>query len=1775
VALDLPLKLPDEAGKTTSAADELESLVRSQLENAVDAEKRSLKVYQSLHNLNEVIGTQYGDRVLYEFIQNAHDAHGSAEHGKISIRLVLQSDSEGVLYIANGGTGFRRQDVEAVRNLAISAKEIGEGIGNKGLGFRSVEALTDDVQVFSQAIARKTDRFDGYCFRFASVQEIEDLLGTYGIEPNVAAKVAVTIPRYLVPLPIHQQSDEILAFARSGYATVIAARLQSAQAVSLASKQVEALANLDVPLLLFLDRIGEIRIDMDVPGQVPYRRILLRSQIALGDIPGAPGCSLCEVDIGDSRKFLVVRRAVELDRVLKAVEASIPLAPQLKRWLNWKGEPVVSVAVGLNRDGVAKGRLYNFLPMGDISPCPLQGYLDAPFFADIDRRNADLALPLNEALMQVAAEACVASVLSIIERRLPMPAQAVFDLIAWTGDQSAKLDSALKQAGSSLRDAKIVPAIPTDGLDSWGSLSTIRIWPEGNFSVLRAADVARYVAASLVSSELDDGRRTRLKKIADRIYQTLSPTNHELADWAEAFSRSLIERKAGPRSWSRFYDDLVRLFEAAKLNLGILKDKTIILDHTGKLRSAAGNDSDSQAQVFVRSEVAKGKRSSGGIPMPPGTLIRRYRFIDEKIKLSRQTLDAFVRAGLLRPFDPLVALAGLKSTLGKNATDSRRQEALVWAFQVWRAAGPKVDDILRDADLHVLTLSGWHPASTATFSSSWTPVGRVVENYLFEVAEHSADCKHARELLLVSDKDWPSLSTDSPRQWVRFLEIIGVVDGIQPVASRMPRQGQPVYRWTSLLRDGKKTEGFDEDWCAEVANVSFYHPYTDYQMDGEAWRFPGQIEYDLISEAAREILCGLIFEHLKTHRSKFFQFRVGRFDRYPRDYDSRTLPTPLASFLRSKPWIAASTREGIGFRSPDHCWAAKVRRGGPPRFVDRVPDTVAALADHPELAEFVFSQSIGLRDWRDEHSAVARLSYLATIATDLASNDRPTFRGEYKRAWQEVAQAKPEPELPSDFSLVVTRRGQIETLRGDSDSPPALIVSQDVHRFEARVLSAAGRPVLEVGETSTGDVARLLESRGDFLPLRIDGIGVHLLVDGLHFVPSAKDPLLTSFGLEWLPEVLVIGHELCSEQLERGVPAATVDRKARAIRVRICEDLSLVVEGHEASPTEQMTHYAFENDDLPTLILTRKTVIDWSSLGRTLSGSIARLIDTRLRSLETLLLKLAMDHQTLELTSPSDEALASVMGCDVQTIQDHRLSLRTDLGRILHLLMPVVSFLTGAEMARQLMTDADQSGIKFNVRNWLISHLSGQSHTPDELLRACEKAGDRAEVRRLLDFEYAAFNRALISIGELPLSNETVLRQLYEAYLSRMSSEIVERLRRHHLDDFRSGRALDLYVERKSLVFLPFNSEWVLTRDTLEQEIVEQYASTILDPLLGAGSSLAMPSLARTLDANRKSVRSFVNDAMPIVRAWCRKNETAVPAAWQGAELHTAIRQIENNGLLDFEPISPDQMPSICRRADCWPAGMAETLSLADLKLGESELGAEEKRAEKERQQTEIVRRSINFGGASLDTADTSFSDRLREIADAALSHDETWLERSRQRVRLNTFEELDTTSGGKSRGGRGRGRYTGERQMTDAQRAAMGLSSEWLAYHFLLRRYPEYVNEASWVSGNRVHFFGGDEGDDSAGYDFLVKTPQADWLYEVKSSLEDGGEFELTANEIRVASGAAKDGRRRYRILYVPYTFSPDKWLVLELPNPMGERTRNQFETVGRGSLRLRFERR
>ena len=1745
-----------------------------ELESAVLAHRNGSKVYQSLKNLNEVIGTEYGDRVLYELIQNAHDAHGSDGDGQIAIELVIHSETEGMLYVANGGNGFRWEDVQAVRNLATSAKEVGEGIGNKGLGFRSIEALTDDVQIYSRSGNMRGRAFDGYCFNFAKVGEIEEIVKSIGEDAETSAAVAKNMPRYLVPQPLEVQPNEILAYARRGYATVIAAPLRTAEAVALASSQVNALTSLDVPLLLFLDRIAEVRIVVRRPDQKPYIRRLSRRQTTISDVQSCPGTRMHEVDIGDGRRFLVVQQELDKQRVLEAVGNSVPTAPQLKQWLNWKGTPIVSVAVGLSTTAVVKGRLYNFLPMGEEAACPFLGYLDAPFFADIDRRNTDLDLPLNATLMTAAAETCAAAVLAIVNHDMDIPVQAVFDLFGWTGDHAVKFDNALRESGSSLRDAVAIPTISERGKRTWSSLSDVRVWPEGKFSILKDIEIAKHVSAQLVSKDLDSKRIERLRAVVKRIPSlSLTPSGTQLAKWSTAFARSLFARKVSLRTWSRFYDDLPHLFKTANTNLNLLDQREVLYDRLDKLLPAGGHNDEGRTGVFVRRNGPKGKKNKGDVPLPPATLTRRFRFLHHGISLRRETLEAFIDANLVREYDPIEALAGLKSVLGKKANDKRRSEALVWAFQVWRAgSGGRLEEELGKAGLYVPTLSGWRPASACSFSASWTSVGRALENYLVEAAGISPDCQRAHDLLLLRQQDWPVSVQDAKRDWARFLELIGVVDGLRPVPAQLVRRGSPSNFWKGVLQKGKVIDGLNKDWCGEVASVSFNHPHTDdYEIKGEVWRLPGQIENDALPDGARGNLCMLIFEFIKVHGAKYFQFYIGRYKRYERDWDQRKLPTPLATFLRSKPWIATNSQDGYFFRNPKQCWGARVRRGGPPRFINRVVETTPDLSDGGDLAEVIFGDDVGLRDWNCQATAVERLRDLGDVAAELSSNDRPTFRSEHRRAWQDLLDTQ--VALPTDLSLVVTRRGQLEVLAGAIDTPAPVILTEDAQRFEARILSSAGRAVLEVGPDATERVAALLENTGAFAPRRLDGIGVQLLVDGERFVPRASDPLLTSLGLEWLPEVFVIGHELRAEQLERGIQKTTIDRRARAIRFRHCDTMTLVVDNEQVSPNEELRWYAFEHEGFPTIVLRKDMFVGWHTLAFTLSRGISGLIDGRLRYLEPLLMRLAHDSSPYALEAPSDEILANALECDVQIVRDLRAAQRTDLEHILHLLIPVVGYYGGSDLANQILIDVDRAGNRFDARKWLDVNLADTDYTPSELIDVCEQMANRTELRRGLNLDYARFNRVLLDLDEVPLSNEAELRHIYNAYLVRMRLEIIERLRRHHVPDYYADGDLNVYVERKNLTFLEFDKDWILTRESLETEVVEKHVSGLLAETLGEDSSVVLPLFKSVVEVNRKVAREFAGKAAPVIAAWCLRNNSAPIQLWQQGEAQALVRHLENRGFLDFERISLADIPGFCKRADCWPDGMPETLDSVSLELSLDEVEAEENRREQGRQQREVERRSIVFAGIELDTGDLKFTENFQDLAAGFMKNDEDWFERSRQQTRLVKFDNQEDSTGA---GGAGAGRAARrrERQLTDVQRQAMGQVSEWLAYQFLSRRHGEYVDEACWVSTNRAHFFGGDEGNDAAGCDFKVITPKVEWLYEVKSSMDNSGEFELTANELRIAGGASKDGRRRYRILYVPYVFSPDKWCVLELPNPMGETTRNRFKTVGRGSVRLRFER-
>ena len=92
-----------------SPAEQLEATLRKQVLNAIDAVQYGLKTYESLRNLSEVIGGEYGDRVIFELVQNGADAMVSGRRGRIHLAL-----NEGTLYCANEGDPIGAKGVRSV-----------------------------------------------------------------------------------------------------------------------------------------------------------------------------------------------------------------------------------------------------------------------------------------------------------------------------------------------------------------------------------------------------------------------------------------------------------------------------------------------------------------------------------------------------------------------------------------------------------------------------------------------------------------------------------------------------------------------------------------------------------------------------------------------------------------------------------------------------------------------------------------------------------------------------------------------------------------------------------------------------------------------------------------------------------------------------------------------------------------------------------------------------------------------------------------------------------------------------------------------------------------------------------------------------------------------------------------------------------------------------------------------------------------------------------------------------------------------------------------------------------------------------------------------------------------------------------------------------------------------------------------------------------------------------------------------------------------------------
>ncbi|RJQ82650.1 hypothetical protein D5S17_01825 [Pseudonocardiaceae bacterium YIM PH 21723] len=188
----------------------------------------------------------YRDRLFVELAQNASDAAASAGEPGV-LRLTLVEDEFGLeLRVANTGAPLSMAGVEALASLRASAKRQAQTVGQFGVGFAAVLAVSDEPRILS--------RTGGIAFSFQATAQVAAEI------PQVAEELVArngAVPVLRLAWPVDPEREEPLP---AGFDTEVRLPLRDTIDRGWASQLLTACAEQAPDLLLALPWLQEIQV---------------------------------------------------------------------------------------------------------------------------------------------------------------------------------------------------------------------------------------------------------------------------------------------------------------------------------------------------------------------------------------------------------------------------------------------------------------------------------------------------------------------------------------------------------------------------------------------------------------------------------------------------------------------------------------------------------------------------------------------------------------------------------------------------------------------------------------------------------------------------------------------------------------------------------------------------------------------------------------------------------------------------------------------------------------------------------------------------------------------------------------------------------------------------------------------------------------------------------------------------------------------------------------------------------------------------------------------------------------------------------------------------------------------------------------------------------------------------------------------------------------------------------------------------------------------------
>ncbi|MFD8478215.1 DEAD/DEAH box helicase [Kitasatospora sp. NPDC059673] len=408
----------------------------------------------------------YGERQLFELVQNAADEIAAAPGGKLHV--VLTDD---YLYCANEGNPVTPQGAETILRMSVSRKRGGQ-IGRFGVGVKSVLSVSDSPQFFSSSGDFGFDRD-------WSAAEIAQALG-------VSGELDMDTPVLRMARPLDRQQecadDSELEKLLQWATTVVRLPLLPGAADRLGYditghkfRDGREIKPFPFHFQLFSSHVGEVLL-LDQRKMPPVRRDITVENKGI--------CrTLKEITRGaksttESWKVFSVAHSPTAE--VRDTAGELHDRPMID--VSW-AVPEYDVRNGLYTVPVGKGEFWAFFPTKyEVS---LTGILNAPWKTNEDRQHLLDGSPFNLELLQVAARLVVDSLPALVPAEdpaayLPLLPGRAKEKVNWADEYFLRQVWSMAAQRPSLPDQNGVLQIPRDLFITPANLDKewLQIWSE-------------------------------------------------------------------------------------------------------------------------------------------------------------------------------------------------------------------------------------------------------------------------------------------------------------------------------------------------------------------------------------------------------------------------------------------------------------------------------------------------------------------------------------------------------------------------------------------------------------------------------------------------------------------------------------------------------------------------------------------------------------------------------------------------------------------------------------------------------------------------------------------------------------------------------------------------------------------------------------------------------------------------------------------------------------------------------------------------------------------------------------------------------------------------------------------------------------------------------------------------------------------------------------------------------------------------------------------------